>query len=74
MPFEEEHKNNPDYTLGQWMEDHSHLDTPNNVFASHGLNNSLAVKGGVPSDALSINDEWVDYMNDRYGIDILKLL
>jgi DNA invertase Pin-like site-specific DNA recombinase len=74
MPFEEEHRNNPDYTLGQWMEDHSHLDTPNNVFASHGLNNSLAVKGGVPSDALSINDEWVDYMNDRYGIDILKLL
>lgn len=73
-PFEEEHRNNPDYTLGQWMEDHSHLDTPKNVLASYLLNNSLAVHGGVPADALEINPEWVDHIKDRHGIDITKML
>lgn len=73
-PFEEEHRNNPNYTLGQWMEDHSHLDTPKNVLASFALNNSLAVHGGVPADALEISPKWVDHIKERHGIDITKML
>ena len=73
-PFEEEHRNNPNYTLGQWMEDHSHLDTPKNVLASFALNNSLAVNGGVPADALEISPKWVDHIKERHGIDITKML
>ena len=73
-PFEEEHRNNPDYTLGKWMDDNAHLDTPKNVLASYGLNNSLAVLGGVPSDALEINPEWVEKIKERHGIDITKML
>ena len=56
------------------MEDHSHLDTPKNVLASFALNNSLAVNGGVPADALEISPKWVDHIKERHGIDITKML
>lgn len=57
-PFEQEHPEGA--TLGQWAHEHSHLDTPKNVKASKDLIGAIAVKGGVPSDAIHFNPKWLD--------------
>jgi ribosomal protein S18 acetylase RimI-like enzyme len=57
-PFEKEHPEGA--TLGQWAHEHSHLDTPKNVKASKDLIGAIAVKGGIPSDAIHFNPKWLD--------------
>lgn len=57
-PFEQEHPEGA--TLGQWAHEHSHLDTPKNVKASRDLIGAIAVKGGVPADAVHFNPKWLD--------------
>jgi len=62
-PFEQEQHQGS--TLGDWMHEHSHLDTPKNVKASKNLIGSVAVNGGVPADAIHYNPEWLEeVMND----------
>jgi hypothetical protein len=62
-PFEKEQPEGS--TLGNWAHEHSHLDTPKNVKASRDLIGSVAVNGGVPSDATEFNPMWLDQVKDE---------